>query len=124
MYTLDTNTIIYYLNRDAAVVSTLEALFENPDVVFYVSTVTEIELYSYPELREEEEAGITRLLTDMFVVPVDSRIARYAGYVRRLYRTKTPDAAIAATVILTKTTLLTRNMGGFEGIDSLKLQAI
>ena len=124
MYTLDTNTIIYYLNRDAAVVSTLEALFENPDVVFYVSTVTEIELYGYPELSEEEEAGITRLLTDMFVVPVDSRIARYAGYVRCLYRTKTPDAAIAATAILTKTTLLTRNMGDFEGIDSLKLQVI
>jgi predicted nucleic acid-binding protein len=124
VYTLDTNAIIYYLNRDPAVISTLDDLFENPDAVFYVSTVTEIELYSYPELSEEEEAGITRLLTDMFVVPVDSRIARYAGYVRRLYRTRTPDAAIATTAILTKTTLLTRNIDDFEGIDGLKLQAI
>jgi hypothetical protein len=40
----------------------------------------------------------------MFVVPLDSRIARYAGYLRRLHRFKTPDSAIATTAIRTKTT--------------------
>ena len=63
MYTLDTNAIIYSLNRDLKVVSAFDDLLENPDPVFYVSTVTEIELYSYPEL-SEAAAGITRLLTD------------------------------------------------------------
>jgi predicted nucleic acid-binding protein len=124
VYTFDTNAIIYYLDRDQAVVILLDRLFENVDATFYVSTVTELELYSYPDLSEEEEAGIKRLLTDMFVVPLDSRMARYAGYLRRLYRLKTPDSAIATTAILTKTTLLTHNVEDFRQIDNLKLQEI
>ena len=71
-----------------------------------------------------EEAAIKQLLTDMFVVPLDSRLARYAGYLRRLYRLKTPDSAIAATAMLTKTTLLTRNVDDFRHIDDLKIQEI
>jgi predicted nucleic acid-binding protein len=102
----------------------LDRLFDNVDATFYVSTVTELELYSYPDLNDEEEAAITRLLTDMFVVPLDSRLARYAGYLRRLYRLKTPDSAIAATAMLTKTTLLTRNMDDFRQIEYLKVQEI
>ena len=124
MYTLDTNAIIYYLDRDPAVVILLDRLFDNVDATFYVSTVTELELYSYPDLNDDEEAAITQLLTDMFVVPLDSRLARYAGYLRRLYRLKTPDSAIAATAMLTKTTLLTRNVDDFRQIDDLKIQEI
>jgi predicted nucleic acid-binding protein len=90
----------------------------------FISPMLSESLYSYPDLNEEEEAGIKRLLTDMFVVPLDSRIARYAGYLRRLYRLKTPDSAIAATAMLTKTTLLTRNVDDFRQIDDLKLQEI
>ena len=124
MYTLDTNAIIYYLDRDPAVMALLDRLFDNVDATFYVSAVTELALDSYPDLNDEEEAGITRLLTDMFVVPLDSRLARYAGYLRRLYRLKTPDSAIAATGMLTKTTLLTRNVDDFQQIEDLKVQEI
>ena len=46
MYTLDTNAIIYYLDRDTAVVALLDHLFDNADATFYVSTVTELELYT------------------------------------------------------------------------------
>jgi predicted nucleic acid-binding protein len=49
-------------------------------------------------------------------------LARYAGYLRRLYRLKTPDSAIAATAMLTKTTLLTRNVDDCRQLDGLKLQ--
>jgi predicted nucleic acid-binding protein len=121
---LDTNAIIYYLDRDPAVVALLDRLLEDVDTTFFVSTVTELELYSYPDLSDEEEAGITQLLTDMFVVPLDSRLARYAGALRRLYRLKTPDSAIAATALHTKTTLLTRNVEDFRRIDALKWQEI
>jgi len=124
VYTFDTNAIIYYLDRDPAVVTFLDRLFDNVDATFYVSTVTELELYSYPDLNDKEEAAIKQLLTDMFVVPLDSRLARYAGYLRRLYLLKTPDSAIAATAMLTKTTLLTRNVDDFRQIEDLKVQAI
>jgi predicted nucleic acid-binding protein len=55
VYTLDTNAIIYYLDRDPAVIALLDRLFNNVDATFYVSTVTELELYSHPDLNEEEE---------------------------------------------------------------------
>jgi predicted nucleic acid-binding protein len=84
------------------VVTLLHRPFENVDTTYYVSTVTELELYSYLDLSEEEEAGIKRLLPDIFVVPLGARMAGYAGYLRRLSRLKTPDSAIAATAILTK----------------------
>jgi predicted nucleic acid-binding protein len=67
VYTLDTNAIIYYLDRDPAVVALLDRLFENVDATFFISAVTELELYSYPDLSDEEEAAIARLLTDTFV---------------------------------------------------------
>ena len=63
-------------------------------------------------------------LSKSCVVPLDSRIARYAGYLHRLYRLKTPDSAIAATAMLTKTTLLTRNVNDFRPIEDLKVQEI
>ena len=122
MYTLDTHTIIYSLDRDPAVMALLDRLFDNVDATFYVSTVTALALYSYPDVNDEEEAGITRLRTDMFVVPLDSRIARYAGYLRRFYHLKTPDSAIAATAMLTKTTLLTRNVDDSRQIEAVKVQ--
>ena len=37
---------------------------------------------------------------------------------------KTPDSAIAATAMLTKTTLLTRNVNDFRPIEDLKVQEI
>ena len=118
------DAIIYYPPRDPARRGHPRSAVGEVDAAFYVSAATELELYSYPDLNDEEEAGIKRLLTDTFVVPLDSRIARYAGYLRRLYRLKTPDSAIAATAILTKTTLLTRNVDDFRAIAHLKWQAI
>jgi predicted nucleic acid-binding protein len=53
VYTLDTNAIIYYLDRDPAVMALLDRLFDNVDATFYVSTVTELELYSYPDLKND-----------------------------------------------------------------------
>ena len=60
----------------------------------------------------------------MFAVPLDSRLARYTGYLHRLYRLKTSDSAIAAMAMLTKTTFLTRNVDDFRQIEDLKVQAI
>jgi predicted nucleic acid-binding protein len=60
----------------------------------------------------------------MFAVPLDSRLARYTGYLHRLYRLKTSDSAIAAMAMLTKTTLLTRNADDFRQIDDGKVQVI
>ena len=120
MYTLDTNAIIYYLDEDPAVVSVLDPLLAQ-DIALFVSVVTELELLSYPRLTEEDMAEIAQLLASMVVFPLESRLAHLAAALRRQYRLKTPDSVVAATALLTRTTLVTRNVQDFQAIAGLSL---
>ena len=123
MYTLDTNAIIYYLDEDPAVVPVLEPILAQ-DIALFVSVVTELELLSHPGLTEEDMAEIAQVLTSMVVFPLESRLAQLAGTLRRQYRLKTPDSIVAATALLTHTTLVTRNIRDFQDIEGLALLPI
>ena len=122
MYTLDTNAIIYYLDEDPTVVPLLEPIL-GQDMAIFVSVVTELELLSHPGLTEEDMAEI-QLLTSVVIFPLESRLAQLAGALRRQYHLKTPDSVVAATALLTRTTLVTRNIRDFQGIDGLSLLPI
>ncbi len=118
MYTLDTNAIIYYLDEDPTVVPLLDPIL-GQDMAIFVSVVTELELLSHPGLTEEDMAEIQQLLTSVVIFPLESRLAHLAGALRRQYHLKTPDSVVAATALLTRTTLVTRNIRDFQGIDGL-----
>jgi toxin FitB len=123
VYTLDTNAIIYYLDEDPTVVPLLEPIL-GQDIAIFVSVVTELELLSHPGLTEEDMAVIQQLLTSVVIFPLESRLAQLAGALRRQYHLKTPDSVVAATALLTHTTLVTRNIRDFQGIDGLSLLPI
>jgi predicted nucleic acid-binding protein len=123
VYTLDTNAIIYYLDEDPTVVPLLEPIL-GQDMAIFVSVVTELELLSHPGLTEEDRAEIQQLLTSVVIFPLESRLAQLAGALRRQYHLKTPDSVVAATALLTRTTLVTRNIRDFQGIDGLSLLPI
>jgi predicted nucleic acid-binding protein len=124
MYTFDTNPIIYYIDDEPAAVAMLDDLFMRA-VPLYTSTITELELFSYPALTEEEEVRIEAFLRRVRIIPVFSNIARIAGDLRRLYpRLKGFDSVVAATALFTNSTLVTRNIRDFEQIDGLSLLPI
>jgi predicted nucleic acid-binding protein len=123
VYTLDTNTLIYYLARQQSVVETLDPIFAN-DAPIFVSTITELELLSFSNLSSQDFSHIANLLRATFSVGVDSRIARIAATIRRRTKIDTPDAVIAATAVATGTTLLTRNTKDFGKIKNLAMQPI
>lgn len=123
MYTLDTNAIIYYLNDDPDAVATLRGVFAQ-DSPIYVSTVTELELFAYPNLSRDEESLIESLLATISIIPLDSNVARLAALVRRHYRVKVPDSIIAATAMFTGSALLSRNTRDFRKIANLTVQKI
>jgi predicted nucleic acid-binding protein len=124
MYTFDTNPIIYYIDDEPAAVAILDDLFMQA-VPLYTSTVTELELFSYPALTEAEEGRIEAFLRRVRIIPVFSNIARIAGDLRRLYpRLKGFDSAVAATALFANSTLVTRNVRDFEQIKGLSLLAI
>jgi predicted nucleic acid-binding protein len=124
MYTFDTNPIIYYIDDEPAAVAMLDDLFMQ-EVPLYTSTITELELFSYPALTEAEEVRIEAFLRRVRIIPVFSNIARIAGDLRRLYpRLKGFDSAVAATALFANSTLVTRNIRDFEQIEGLSLLAI
>jgi predicted nucleic acid-binding protein len=85
VYTLDTNAIIYYISEEPAAVQTLEGILAQ-EVPLYVSTVTELELFSLSTLTTEDETRIEEVLNSTVrVIPLISSIARIAGDLRRLY---------------------------------------
>ena len=124
MYTLDTNALIYAVKADERATPILRDILARPDVAVYVSTITEIELFSFPQLSEEETHLIENFLSKVSLIPVDSQIARPAGTIRSAYRIKLPDSAIAATALFTGSTLLTRNVADFERVPTLRVEAI
>lgn len=122
-FTFDTNAIIYYLKNDAGVVSNLREVFARPSPL-YVSTVTELELFSFSRLTEDDIYEIEALLQTVSVVLLDSQIARLAASLRQHYRLALPDSAIAATALFTSSTLLTRNVRDFKKIPDLSVRAV
>jgi predicted nucleic acid-binding protein len=111
------------LKSEPAAVSILEPLLAQ-DVALNISAVTELELFSFPGLSDPEISAISQLLNSLVIVPLDSRIARFSGYLRRTYRSKTADSAIAATALLAHATLITRNVRDFQRIPNLPLLSI
>ncbi len=123
MYTLDTNAIIYYLKDDTDAVTILSNIFAQ-DTPLYISTITEIELFGFSKLSDQGAEQIESILGTVAIIPVDSRIARTAGFIRRNYHINIADSAIAATALFTGTTLLTRNIRDFRKIPNLSVRQI
>ena len=123
MYTLDTNAIIYYFKDDPHTVAVLNYIFTE-NTPFYISAITEIELFGFSKLSDQEAEQIEAILRTVAIIPVDSRIARTAGFIRRNYHINIADSAIAATALFTGTTLLTRNIRDFRNIPNLSLRQI
>lgn len=123
MYALDTNVIIYYSRGEQEAVKILNEIF-GENAPLYVSAVTETEIFGFANLTLEDIVLFENFLKAVTVVPIDSRLARTAGSLRRLYKTKTIDSIIAATALMTNSTLLTRNLRDFKKIPHLRLQTV
>ncbi len=88
----------------------------------YFSTITEAELFSGSRMEsKDEQRKVLNLLGIMKRVPVDSMIARRAGKIKRRNGARLPDAIIAATAMLMKAKLSTKNTKHFEGIEGVVL---
>jgi predicted nucleic acid-binding protein len=122
--TVDSNIIIAYLAGDLEVKNTLSN-WQLRGLPLLLSTVVETEVLSFPKFTSEELQFTLKFLEENFIsIPFSREIARIAAKLRRGYRLKFPDAAIAATAIYTDTPLATRNIRDFKKIANLKLLKI
>ena len=123
MYTFDTNVVIYYLNQDLDVIKEVDKIVESNSIIYF-STISEAELFSFKELSDTDIIKINNNLNTLNIIPVDSRIARIAGFLKRNMNIRIADSIIAATALNTRSILLTRNVSDFKRVPNLEIRRI
>ena len=98
---LDTN-IVVYLQKGLLAKSM-------PAGTYFLSAITEIELFSFPGLTANHESALRDLLQDVSVVGIDAAVSREAIRLRRDHRLRVPDAIVAGTAIALNAQLLTND---------------
>ena len=112
----DTNALIYLLNGNTCMTP-----FLHEKLAF--SVISEMELLSYSGITSAEENNIKSLLNDCKEVPLSEEIKEKTIEIRKKYRTKLPDAIVAASAIVNNLALITADRG-FCQIDELNLKLI
>jgi hypothetical protein len=115
-YLIDTNVIIEYSGNllPENVYSSIDSII-NKD--FNISVINRIEVLGHNTAGKEIEDFID--LANMFELTND--IVNKTIEIRKSYKTKLPDAIIAATVLVNDLTLITRNTKDFDTIKGIQV---
>ena len=118
-YLWDTNTAIYYLQQQFPPLAEkfIDNLLEEESPV--ISAITEIELLCWKTATEEDLEVLNGFINDSLVIELEKAIKLKTAEIRKSHRIKLPDAIIAATALVYKLTLLTRNVEDFKNIAGL-----
>ncbi|MEN9444399.1 MAG: hypothetical protein RIS47_1289 [Bacteroidota bacterium] len=117
-YLVDTNIIIYYL-KDAIPQEQLIHVNNIFTHSFHISSITKIELLGWHRIDENQRTQIAEFLSKATVFYVDEEIERITIRLKQEKKMPIADAIIAATALLHKLILVTRNEADFQHIPEL-----
>jgi len=108
---LDTNILIYYFNglvKDEKI----DSLLQNS---FNISIITKIEFLSWSKLNEDVQLDkkARAFLSYAKLFDLNDQVAHKTIEIRRKFKTKTPDAIIAATALVYGMSVVTNNISDF-----------
>ncbi|HEX7026315.1 MAG TPA: type II toxin-antitoxin system VapC family toxin [Gammaproteobacteria bacterium] len=116
-YLIDTNVVIYYFNgliRDDSFHDLLASSFN-------VSIITKIEFLSWDKFYSNQHLynKANAFMGNANVLGLSDLVAEKAIGLRQQYKTKTPDAIIAATALVHGLSIVTNNIDDFKcfGLD-------
>src|SRR3989338_9902123 len=121
---IDSSIFIDYLRQYDQAVSFM-ASFTSLDMkqVFF-SAITETELLAGKSCNDTVVRSIVlRMLSSIVKIEVTNQIALRAGDICRMYGVALPDSIIAASALVYKAELLTKNVKDFTGIPGLRVRA-
>jgi hypothetical protein len=116
---LDTNAVLSILGSQK-----IFSALEGKEI--FISFITELELYSYPALKQTEEKSIDFFLGKTTILDITKDIKAKAIQIRKKYKLKLPDAIICASAI-SKNLIIVSNDKQFKkvpGITVLTLDKI
>lgn len=119
-YLIDTNAAIDYL-AEAIPEKGLVFLDEVIDNGYSISLISRIELYAYSKLSEQDQVSLDIMIAQSSMLNINDAIIEQTIKIRKTYKTKLPDAIIAATAMVHNLVLITRNLKDFDNIEGLEV---
>jgi predicted nucleic acid-binding protein len=116
MYLLDTNILIYHLNKSIPVQS-IEKIRQILKNHFNISIISKMELLGFRRHSPQSYKKSESFLENAVIIGLDDEIVDTVIQLRRNKSIKLPDAIIAATARVNQWTLVTRNENDFSGIE-------
>ncbi len=119
-YLIDTNIAIEYIGETLPekALYLLDSIFDNH---FYISVINKIELLGFASITKEEELKFRELINAAEIIELNEDIVNSTIDIRKTYKTKLPDAIIAASALFNNFTLITRNTKDFNKIEGLDI---
>jgi predicted nucleic acid-binding protein len=118
-YLIDTNVVSDYLQASMSP-NGLQFMDNVIDAVPKLSVISQIELLCW-KTDAVMEQNIKDFIADSIILNVTNNVITLCVDIRRNYRTKTPDAIIAATAMANGYTLVTGNEKDFANINGLQI---
>lgn len=118
-YLIDTNAVIDYLACKLPD-NAMSFLNRVVDDVPIISVITKMEVLGF-NAPQQHYALLVDFMNDALVLDLSTQVVDTTIELRKTYKTKLPDAIIAATALTHKLTLLTRNTKDFLRIQNLQL---
>ncbi len=118
-YLIDTNAVIDFLSNKLPETA---MYFMNDifDDVPNISVVTKIEVLGF-NAPDEHYQLLTNFINDTIVLDLSEKVVDECIMIRKKYKTKLPDAIIAATAMVHELILITRNISDFNSIEGLQV---
>ncbi|HXS57823.1 MAG TPA: type II toxin-antitoxin system VapC family toxin [Hanamia sp.] len=116
-YLIDTNVVIDYLGNKLPLSGT--AFIDNlPGVI---SVITRIEILGWYNATSGQLTKLTPFIQNSVIYSLTEHYVQKTILLRQQHKIKLPDAIIAATAIVERLTLVTRNSLDFKNIENLEL---
>jgi predicted nucleic acid-binding protein len=121
---LDTNILIYHLQRSLSAEFTEQLALTIVAQQAYISVITRIEMLAWKGHTDLSLQQTTELLAQLPELGLNEAVIAQTIYVRKVHGLKLPDALIAATALVHGLQLVTANTADFKRVDSLVMQGI
>jgi predicted nucleic acid-binding protein len=118
-YLIDTNVVIDYLGQKIPL-SGMKFMNTIIDNIPNVSVITKIEVLGFNAPAEHYQL-LTDFMNDATVIELTNKVVDTTIEIRKNYKTKLPDAVIAATALVYDLTIISRNVSDFKNIQNLKV---